>query len=134
MPETPDWSAPIQAPVTRWGPTIITASEVGQNVPVTSPQPTVRAVLVGLVVVPDWTASSQSVIRSWVDCEAYDQSLGVFIASASISPDAPNGVAFIPYGGAACSLGSELDVVLFSAKGAGSQSVAVTAWYYLQVG
>lgn len=134
MPETPDWSAPIQAPVTRFGPTIITASEVGQTVPVVSPAAGARVVLVGLVVVPDWTAAAQSVMRSWVTASAFDLITTQTLAMTACHPEAPNGVAFVPYGAAAAGLGNEVDVLLTSAKGAGSQSVAVMAWYYIQQG
>lgn len=130
MPETQDWAAPQLNPVNTTGDVAITASEAGQLVSMLIGIPSRRYVVVSMIVTPDPTQGDIGVVRDWIVVSANDTGNSNLLARSAISPESPQGPAFIPFGFGKTMIGAGVSVTAQTRKGSGSQGVIVNIGYY----
>lgn len=131
MPETPDWSAPLQAPVTSLTQQALDATEGGASQVVLSAVPGRRIIVVQLVASAYASGFALNNLRDWVTLVLTNGATGDVIARTAISPAQPLGVAPILYGQAATDENTALWATASTRKGSGTQSILYDIAYYL---
>jgi hypothetical protein len=129
--DLPDWTRRVQTPESIAIPALsILATEGGTLGELLPAQPGVAYVITALRLVPFGGVVAAEALRDWVMVELTDTVTLDTMAQVAASPEAPNGIANLPPGGAQFAVGAAVDYGAFSRAGSGSQTVALTGSYY----
>lgn len=134
MPETQDWSAPIESPAILTDSGAIVSSEAGTTTVLISGVAGKKITLVRLhATAYEAAGGGGAQVRDYIFAKVYDSSSLAVLAVFGLSPESPFVVDQLVYGAGQADTGHGVTIKCWSRNGAGTMQFWLLVDYYLAV-